>query len=95
MLSFNPRVSGTVLPDVADLGHIRGVQFVGHAASLDDGNEEELSKLYYRKFPYAADVKGILWVITPEYFKMTDNRSGFGTKIENGSLPDEFNNVFP
>jgi len=37
---------------------------------------------YLKRFPYAIAAKLDLWVLEMEYVKMTDNRLGFGTKLE-------------
>jgi uncharacterized protein YhbP (UPF0306 family) len=37
---------------------------------------------YLKKFPFAIAAKLDLWVLHLEYVKMTDNRLGFGRKIE-------------
>ena len=37
---------------------------------------------YLKRFPYAIAAKLDLWVLELEYVKMTDNRLGFGTKLE-------------
>ena len=37
---------------------------------------------YLKRFPYAIAAKLDLWVLEIEYVKMTDNRLGFGTKLE-------------
>ena len=47
-------------------------------APLED---KELKKLYFKAFPYALALSPKLWQIKVNYFKMTDNRLGFGKKI--------------
>ncbi len=37
---------------------------------------------YLKRFPYAIAAKLDLWVLELDYVKMTDNRLGFGTKLE-------------
>jgi uncharacterized protein YhbP (UPF0306 family) len=39
-------------------------------------------KAYLKRFPFALAAKLDLWVLQLEYVKMTDNRLGFGKKIE-------------
>jgi uncharacterized protein YhbP (UPF0306 family) len=41
-----------------------------------------LRAAYLKRFPYAIATKLDLWVLELEYVKMTDNRLGFGTKLE-------------
>ena len=43
--------------------------------------KKELKKLYFKAFPYAIAMNPALWQIKIDYFKMTDNKLGFGKKI--------------
>ncbi len=74
----NSNVSGNVLLETKTVGKIQGTQFRGKFAPLE---EESLKKLYFKAFPYAFALSPKLWVISVEYFKMTDNKLGFGKKI--------------
>lgn len=74
----NPSISGTVVLETKTVGKIQGVQFRGEFLDLD---EKELKNLYFKKFPYALAMNPKLWKIKINYFKMTDNRLGFGKKI--------------
>lgn len=74
----NPSVAGTVVLETTIVGKIEGVQFRGEFLSLED---EELKKLYFKKFPYAIAMKPKLWQIKINYFKLTDNTLGFGKKL--------------
>jgi hypothetical protein len=37
--------------------------------------------VYFKRFPYALAMNPTLWKIKVEFFKLTDNRLGFGKKI--------------
>jgi len=74
----NADVSGNILLETKIVGKIQGVQFRAAFTQLED---EELKKLYFKKFPYALALSPKLWQIRVNYFKMTDNRLGFGKKI--------------
>jgi len=74
----NPSVAGTVVLETSTVGKIKGVQFRGEFSKLEDKN---LKSLYFSKFPYALAMSPKLWQIKINYFKMTDNRLGFGKKI--------------
>ena len=74
----NKNVAGNVLLETKTVGKIQGVQFRGEFSLLDD---DELKKLYFKEFPHALVMKPKLWRINVNYFKMTDNRLGFGKKI--------------
>ncbi len=74
----NPKVSGTVVLETKTIGKIQGVQFRGNFSYLEN---KELKKLYFKAFPYAIAMNPALWQIKIDYFKMTDNKLGFGKKI--------------
>ena len=74
----NASVSGNILLETKRVGKIQGVQFKAVFTLLED---EELKKLYFKTFPYALAISPKLWQIKVNYFKMTDNRLGFGKKI--------------
>jgi hypothetical protein len=44
--------------------------------------EGECRSAYLRRFPFAIAAKLDLWVLYIDYLKMTDNRLGFGKKLE-------------
>jgi len=74
----NAAVSGNILLETKTVGKIQGVQFRATFSLLED---EDLRKLYFKIFPYALALSPKLWQIKVNYFKMTDNRLGFGKKI--------------
>jgi len=74
----NSEVSGNILLETDKIGKIQGVQFKGRCKVLKD---DELKTLYFKTFPYALVMLPTLWQIEVRYFKMTDNRLGFGKKI--------------
>ncbi len=74
----NPNIAGNILLETKSVGKIQGVQFRGSFAALDDAS---LRGLYFKAFPYALALTPKLWSIRVDYFKMTDNRLGFGKKI--------------
>jgi len=39
-------------------------------------------KAYLKRFPFALALKLDLWILHIDYIKMTDNRLGFGKKLE-------------
>ena len=77
-INYNPRVAGNILLETKSVGKIQGLQFRGVFKELED---KELKKLYFKAFPYALALNPKLWTIEINYFKMTDNRLGFGKKI--------------
>ena len=71
-------IAGSVVLETKEVGKIQGLQFKGSFESLKD---KTLKKLYFKTFPYALALNPMLWQIKIQYFKMTDNRLGFGKKI--------------
>jgi len=77
-IKINKNIAGTVVLETKTIGKIQGVQFRGEFVSLED---KTLKKLYLKHFPYAIAMNPTLWQIKINYFKMTDNKLGFGKKI--------------
>ncbi|MCX6077190.1 MAG: pyridoxamine 5'-phosphate oxidase family protein [Campylobacterales bacterium] len=74
----NSNIAGNILLETKIIGKIQGVQFRGNFVPLED---KELKIEYFKAFPYALALNPKLWQIKVNYFKMTDNRLGFGEKI--------------
>ncbi|MDR0761635.1 MAG: pyridoxamine 5'-phosphate oxidase family protein [Campylobacteraceae bacterium] len=77
-IAKNPLVSGTITLETKEIGLIRGIQFEGSVkkASL------KAKKAYLLSYPFAAALAPSLWELEITYAKLTDNRLGFGKKIE-------------
>jgi uncharacterized protein YhbP (UPF0306 family) len=74
----NQKVAGNILLETKEVGKIQGLQFRGIFTTLGD---EKLKKLYFKRFPYALAMRAKLYKIEVDYFKLTDNRLGFGKKL--------------
>jgi uncharacterized protein YhbP (UPF0306 family) len=74
----NPKIAGNILLETDEVGKIQGLQFRGTFESL---REAGLKSSYFKRFPYALAMNPKLWQIKVEYFKLTDNRLGFGKKL--------------
>ena len=74
----NSTVAGNILLETKEVGKIQGIQFKGEVTLL---KENSLKAQYFKEFPYALALLPTLWKIEIKYFKMTDNRLGFGKKI--------------
>lgn len=80
-VSENPRVAGAVALESKVIGKLQGIQLRG---SMNRPAGDELAsarKAYLMRFPFAALMDIELWVIEPDYLKLTDNRLGFGKKL--------------
>ena len=74
----NPLVAGTVTLETRTIGHIQGMQFAGHLSQALAQDKP----LYYKAYPFALALRPSLWRIRIDYAKLTDNRLGFGKKLE-------------
>lgn len=74
----NARVAGNILLETKTVGKIQGLQFEGEFCELQ---ESGLKLHYFKNFPYAVALNPKLWQIKVDYFKMTDNKLGFGKKL--------------
>ncbi|MBD3797064.1 MAG: pyridoxamine 5'-phosphate oxidase family protein [Campylobacterales bacterium] len=74
----NPKIAGNILLETDEVGKIQGLQFRG---VFKENQVAKYTKLYLKKFPYAIALKPKLWIIEVDFFKLTDNRLGFGKKI--------------
>ena len=77
-IQISSDVAGNILLETKEVGKIQGLQFGGicHAVS-----EKRLKLLYFKHFPYALALTPKLWQIRVNFFKLTDNRLGFGKKL--------------
>lgn len=83
MLSSNKKVAGTIAAQFVDIDQIHGLQFHGIAQMLQQPAENAPAlQLYYQRFPQARGMNAPIWEISLQHLKLTDNRLGFGTKIQ-------------
>jgi uncharacterized protein YhbP (UPF0306 family) len=82
----NCNVSAGIALETTMVGKIRGIQLTGRAYPAGQTDESDLAAVchaaYIRRFPFALAAKLELWILYPDYIKMTDNRLGFGKKLE-------------
>jgi uncharacterized protein len=77
----NASVAGTIALETHRVGRIRGAQFTGTVSLAEGEILTRARKDYLLRFPYALAADLHLWIIRPEFIKLTDNRLGFGKKI--------------
>ena len=75
-------IAGTILPDSMDKTRIQGIQFTGRFIQLDYDFFSSAKLIYYKNFPFAMPIAGELWAIELLTIKFTDNKLGFGKRIE-------------
>ena len=76
-MKSNPRVACAITLETRIVGKIQGVQICG-TARLGD---ERARMTYIKRFPYAAAAPLHIWVVEPDFIKLTDNTLGFGKKL--------------
>jgi len=79
-------VAASIVLETKTIGKIQGVQLTGRMFRPGDELKKKVKKAYLKSFPYAALMKTTLWVLKPEFIKMTHNRLGFGKKLIWGKL---------
>jgi uncharacterized protein len=80
-LFSQPRVAGTIYKPATTPAKITGLQFTAEVIQADKILMQNLKSIYLKRFPLAAVIEAQLFVLQPDYCKMTDNRLGFGKKI--------------
>jgi uncharacterized protein YhbP (UPF0306 family) len=78
----NPLVAGSVVLETLVIGKIRGIQFQGIISEPKDKLMNKSKNAYLKRFPVAALMDTHLWIVELTHIKMTDNRLGFGKKLE-------------
>jgi len=87
-LRTDPRAAAALYPEVSSWQEIRGVQLRGTIYILPAGAALEAAwELYRAKFPFVNGLKAIvqrnaLYVFSPTWVRLVDNRRGFGFKQE-------------
>jgi len=77
----NNHVAGSIVLETSIVGKIQGLQFNGLMYEPKDNLLSKAKQKYLIKFPFAILMNTQLWVIDFTFFKLTDNRLGFGKKI--------------
>jgi len=74
----NPKFSATIALETKEIGKIQGVQISGvfKQATLSE------KALYLKNYPFALALNPTLWSLHVKQIKYTDNRLGFGKKLE-------------
>ncbi len=78
----NNLVAGTVVLETKKVGLLRGIQFRGRMTEPEGALRKKAKRAFLAHFPYALLKPAPFWVIALHYIKFTDNRLGFGKKLE-------------
>lgn len=74
----NSKIAGNIYLETKEVGKIEGLQF---EATLQKATLKEKT-LYLKAYPYALALNPTLWALHVNYMKLTDNKLGFGKKLE-------------
>ena len=76
-MAANSSVALAITLETKVVGKVQGLQVCGRARV----GEEQDRLVYIKRFPYAAVAPLNLWVVEPDFMKLTDNTLGFGKKL--------------
>ena len=82
LLSTNPQVAGTILPNKIELLSLKGIQFTGRILYDSFPDQIQPEVCFHKMHPFAIAKPGHVWCIELETAKMTDNTQVFGKKTE-------------
>lgn len=74
----NPNIAGNIHLETKEVGKIQGLQFQG---ICQEATKKEQA-FYYKKYPFARALLTKLWSLRIKHIKFTDNRLGFGKKLQ-------------
>lgn len=75
------KVAASIVLETKTIGKIQGLQLTGSLTEPSGEMKRKVKKAYLKQFPYAALMKTTLWILKPDFYKLTDNRLGFGKKL--------------
>lgn len=75
------KVACSIVLETKNIGKIQGIQFKATIEKLKGNLFDKAKMAYLIRFPMSVLTDSHLWILHPEYIKMTDNRLGFGKKI--------------
>jgi uncharacterized protein YhbP (UPF0306 family) len=87
LLRLHSRVAGTIVAAATNLFFAQGIQFMAEVLLPGDPLAAGATAAYYRKYPLAHTMPGIIWVLALDCVKMTDNRIGMGKKMSWHRMP--------
>lgn len=80
-LEEGSRVAASIVLETNVIGKIQGIQLLGILTEPEGEMMKAAKAAYLKRFPFAALMETTLWILEPDYIKMTDNRLGFGKKL--------------
>ena len=80
-IAQNNNVAASIVLETKEVGKLQGLQICAKAVVPEGDELSHAKKTYLKKYPYAIAVSGHYVILIPNYYKLTDNRLGFGKKI--------------
>ncbi|HAN77599.1 MAG TPA: hypothetical protein DCQ31_07405 [Bacteroidales bacterium] len=77
----NSLVAASIVLETKIVGKIQGIQLTGVMFVPEGEYKAKAEKRYLKKYPFARLMETNLWVLEPNFYKLTDNRLGFGKKL--------------
>lgn len=77
----NKNLAAGIALETKTIGKIRGLQITGIVEEAEGHWLSKSKKVYLKAYPFALLHLETMWILHVNFFKLTDNRLGFGTKI--------------
>ena len=77
----NTNVAAGIVLETKAVGKIQGLQITGTVVALEGSESKKAKIAYLKNYPYAILNMETMWELKVDFFKLTDNRLGFGKKL--------------
>ncbi len=77
----NNKVAANIVLETKAVGKIQGLQITGTVEALSGSSDKKAKLKYLKSYPYAVLKLETMWELKVNFFKLTDNRLGFGKKL--------------
>ena len=77
----NNKVAANIVLETKAIGKIQGLQITGTVEALSGSADTKAKLKYLKSYPYAVLKLETMWELKVNFFKLTDNRLGFGKKL--------------
>lgn len=77
----NEQVAAGIPLETKTIGKIQGLQITGVVEKAKGKDISMAKKVYLKSYPYALLHLETMWILYPNFYKLTDNRLGFGKKL--------------
>ncbi|PKP20391.1 MAG: hypothetical protein CVU05_09200 [Bacteroidetes bacterium HGW-Bacteroidetes-21] len=88
-LKNNNKVAASIVLETKIIGKIQGLQLTGIVTEPEGELLKSVRNRFLKRFPYAILKDTTMWCLSPDFFKLTDNRLGFGKKLYWPYKPEE------